>query len=224
MIIKRKLYSQIEEERVFGEVKRANKAAKRAAILKKGNGAVSKEEIDAMRERIEGREFMQKLRAKHGKKRPVFSEGELRDMVRMENARQAARDLDERLEIASARGGKLNFDALRYNNKRSPESKDRALTRRRLENFIKELEKGEAERAAEKAAREAAAIEKAKAKAAAELRKKRVAVASKLRSKKAFAKNAKIGAGIAAGTAVVGTSAYLAKKHYDKKKDEKNED
>ena len=141
----------------------------------------------------------------------------------MENARQAARDLDERLEIASARGGKLNFDALRYNNKRSPESKDRALTRRRLENFIKELEKGEAERAAEKAAREAAAIEKAKAKAA-ELRKKRVAVASKLRSKKAFAKNAKIGAGIAAGTAVVGTSAYLAKKHYDKKKNEKNED
>ena len=68
MIIERKLYSQIEEERVFGEVKRANKAAKRAAILKKGNGAVSKEEIDAMRERIEGREFMQKLRAKHGKK------------------------------------------------------------------------------------------------------------------------------------------------------------
>lgn len=46
---------------------------------------------------------------------------------------------------------------------------------------------------------------------------KRLEQASKLR-----AKNAKIGAGIAAGTVVLGTGAYLAKKHHDKKKDKKD--
>ena len=33
-----------------------------------------------------------------------------------------------------------------------------------------------------------------------------------------WSKNAKIVGGITAGTAVLGTGAYLAKKHYDKKK------
>lgn len=52
----------------------------------------------------------------------------------------------------------------------------------------------------------------------------RLEQAGKLRAKKAFAKNAKIGAGIAAGTAAVGTGVYLAKKHHNKKKNEKKED
>lgn len=37
-----------------------------------------------------------------------------------------------------------------------------------------------------------------------------------------WSKNAKIGAGIAAGTVVLGTGAYFAKKHHDKKKDKKD--
>lgn len=52
---------------------------------------------------------------------------------------------------------------------------------------------------------------------------KGVAVVKKLRAKKAFAKNVKIGAGIAAGAAAVGTGAYLAKKYHDKKKNEKKD-
>ena len=225
MIIKRKLFSFInedfsvvEEEREFGEVKRANKAAKREALLKRDSGGpVSKEEIKAMRNRIEGSEFRQQFL---GKKGPVFSESKIRDMVRVANARQDVRGLDESLKIDSARGGKLNFDALRNNNKRSPEMKNRRLSILRLENFLKEEEKRDAERAATKAAEEAAQKKLNAEKAAAELRKKRVAKVEKLRSKKAFAKNAKIGAGIAAGTVAVGTGAYLAKKHYDKKKNE----
>lgn len=217
-----KLFSVIEEERVFGEVKRANKAAKRAAILKKASGAVSKEEIEAMRNRIEGSELMQRLR---GKKGPVFSESKIKDMVKVINARQAARGFYENFEIASSRGRrKLNFDALRDNNKRSPEAKNRRLEVLRLENYLKEEEKRKAERAAKKAAEaEKAAQNKLNAEKAA-LRKKRVAVVGKLKAKKASAKNAKIGAGIAAGTAAVGIGAYLAKKYHDKKKNEKKED
>ena len=210
-----KLFSAVEDERLFGKVKKDNKAAKKATILKKDGGTVSKEEIDAMRNRIEGSKFMQRIRRKKG---PVFSESEIRDMVRVKNARQAARDLDESFEIVSARGGKLNFDVLRDNNKRSPESKNLKLTRLRLENFLKEEEKRDAERAAKKAAEEAAAIESAKAKAAAELRKKRVAVAEKLRSKKSFAKNAKIGGGIVLGTTALGAGLYL----YNKNKKKEN--
>ena len=180
-----KLFSVVEEEREFGEVKRANKAAKRAAILKKDSGTVSKEEIEAMRDRIEGSEFMQRMR---GKKGPVFSESKIRDMVKVTNARQAARGLDESLEIASARGGKLNFDALRDNNKRSPEMKKLELSRRKWENFFKEEEKREAERAAKKASEEAAQKKLNAEKAAAELRKKRVAVVEKLRAKKSICK------------------------------------
>lgn len=37
-----------------------------------------------------------------------------------------------------------------------------------------------------------------------------------------WSKNAKIGAGITAGAALIGTGAYLAKKHYDKKNDKKD--
>ena len=177
-------------------------------------GTVSKEEVDAMRNCIEGSELMQRLR---GKKGPVFSEGEIRDMVKVKNAREAARGFDEHFEIASARGGKLNFDSLRDNNKKSPEIKNLKLARLRLENFFKEEEKKDAERAARKAAEEAAQKKLNAEKAAAELRKKRVAEVEKLRSKKAFAKNAKIVGGVTLGAAAVGTGAYLYNKSKKKK-------
>ena len=57
-----------------------------------------------------------------------------------------------------------------------------------------------------------------------ELRSSRLEKVAKLKAKKARVKNAKIGAGIVAGTAVLGTGAYLAKKHHDKKKNKKKED
>ncbi len=56
-----------------------------------------------------------------------------------------------------------------------------------------------------------------------ELRSSRLEKVAKLKAKKVRARNAKIGAGIAAGTAVLGTGVHLAKKHYDKKNSEKKD-
>jgi hypothetical protein len=51
----------------------------------------------------------------------------------------------------------------------------------------------------------------------------RKAAENELRKRKHLMKNIKIGAGIVAGTAVLGTGAYLAKKHHNKKKDKKED-
>lgn len=53
------------------------------------------------------------------------------------------------------------------------------------------------------------------------LRTERLNKAATLRAKKAFAKNAKIGAGIVAGSAALGTGAYLYNKNKSKNSDSK---
>lgn len=221
MIIKRKLYSFIGEERIFGEVKRANKAAKKAAHKKAGTGiTVSQDEINEMRERIEGSNLSKRLDELKGRKRPVYTDAEIKEIAKTKKAKEAGRSISDKFEIMNGKKQKLNFDELSRNgNREVREAKLRSYKRRR--DLVTELEKiersgaeREAKRAAEKKAEELA-------KNAAKLRASRVKKASELRAKKAFAKNAKIGAGIVAGSAALGTGAYLYKKSKNKNSDSK---
>ncbi len=222
MIIKRKLYSYIDEERVFGEVKRANKAAKGAALKKVGTGiTVSQDEINKMRERIEGSDFSKRLDelAEVEKKRPVYNNAEIKEMVKTKKAREAGRSISDKFEIIKGKKQKLNFDTLSENgNRRLREHKlDQYKSDKHLKKMLNEFQERELERE-EKSARRAAewkAEDKA-AKKAAKLRASRVKKANELRAKKAFAKNAKIGAGIVAGSAALGAGAYLYNKNKKK--------
>lgn len=78
-----------------------------------------------------------------------------------------------------------------------------------------------AEKVVEIAARDVVENKAELAKNAAKLRASRVKKASELRAKKAFAKNTKIGAGIVAGSAALGTGAYLYNKSKNKNSDSK---
>ena len=69
----------------------------------------------------------------------------------------------------------------------------------------------------------AKALIDSEAKARKQLRSDRLAKVKELKAKKLHARNVKIGASIVAGTAALGTGAYLAKKHYDNKKSEKKD-
>ena len=223
MIVKRKLYSSLEEKS-FGEVKRANKAAKRAELIKKG--LISSEDTKNIKSEIEGTAGNAKIRrmldeSKGKKRHPKVTKELLDDAARVRNARQQ-RDINERIIIAGSRGDskEINFDSLRHNNTKS---KNRRLLDRDIKVLSKIFDLSN-EEPIKKQSEESLKI--AREEAAKKLRTDRLAKAKELKAIKArkqkLAKNAKIGGGIAGGLAIVGTGAYLAKKHYDKKKDKED--
>lgn len=237
MIVKRKLYSQVEEEREFGEVKRANRAAKRAELLK---DPIPRETIDSIKNDLSSNlerknssiDLTNKLRelTKKGKKKSKIqlSPEELSEAARVNAARHNQRGSIDSLKMTAADNkSKINYDVLARNS--NPENRRIELDHYKRGKRLKELlnisspssTKSSAESVIDEGkSKVAEGLSKSEAK---QLRADRLAKVEKLKAikaKKVRAKNAKIGAGIAAGTAVLGTGAYLYNKNKKKKKKE----
>lgn len=236
MIVKRKLYSQVEE-RVFGEVKRANKAAKRAELLK---DPIPRETIDSIKNDLSSDlkrknssiDLTNKLRelTKKGKKKSKIqlSPEELSEAARVKAARHNQRGSIDSLKMITADNkSKINYDVLARNS--NPENRRLELDHYKRGKRLKEIldipspssTKSSAESVIDEGkSKVVEGLSKSEAK---QLRADRLSKVEKLKAIKARkVRNAKIGAGIVAGTAVLGTGAYLAKKHNDKKKNRKD--
>ena len=238
MIVKRKLYSSLEEKN-FGEVKRANKAAKRAKLLK---DPISRETIDSIKNdlssdlewknsNIDLDNELRKLTGEGKKKSKIhLSPEELSKAAKVKAARHNQRGSIDSLEMITANNkSKINYDVLAENS--NPE-----IRRMKLDHYKRDKRFNKIFDISSPSSTESSAesvIKEGKSKVAEglskseveQLRADRLAKVKRLKAIKARkVRNAKIGAGIAAGTVAVGTGAYLAKKHYDKKKKEKKED
>lgn len=230
MIIKRKLYSFLEE-RSFGRVKRANKAAKRAELLK---NSIPRETIDSIKNDLSSNleqknsnidldNELRKLTKKGKKKSKIqLSPKELNDAARVNAARHNQRGGFDSLKMITADNkSKINYDVLAENS--NPEIRRIKLDNYKRNKIFDEVfdisGSSSTKSSADSVVNEGKSkvVEGLSESEVKQLRADRLAKVKKLKAKKQLVKGAKVGGGIALGVTALGTGAYLYNKNKKKK-------
>ena len=243
MYIRRKVFSVIEpEEKLYGEVKRANKAKKRANLIsssQKVSRDIIEKSNDDLSRRIKSRNRLIDLEnslrdfdEKNPKNHIQLSPKELNDAAKVRAARSHQRGVKDSLNmVVSPNKSKVSFDELADNSKSYV--RDAKLNKYKRDKLFKEAwgtpfdEKitPSTQESAEKVIQEKASNAiKDQAKKVEETVQEKASNAIKDQVKKKgfkLSRNQKIGAAVLGGTALIGAGTYAYKKH---KKSKENKD